>query len=128
MKVVPKFLEIRDENEAGSVLHRCAPGGIFGILKTWMERQPTNCGKSTSTVILKDAMKNVGGGTVTVKNGRYGVTVLNTYHIKYMERPDTLVVIPKYQCKRAMKLVDESQRYRTVSQLLLYKRSKLKSS
>ena len=100
----------------------------MGIIKAWIKRQPTNCGRIISKEILGDAMKNVGGGTVTVKNGRYGVTVLNTYHIKYMERPDTLVVIPKYQCKRAMKLVDESQRYRTVSQLLLYKRSKLKSS
>ena len=121
----PKLIEIRNENDTGSILHRCAPG----IIKAWMKEQPGNCERSATKKAIEEVENNVGGGTVVVKGNFVrgkGCPVLNTYHLKYMERPDTLVVIPECtQCQNrlVMKLVDESQLYRTVTQSNLRSRS-----
>ena len=69
MKDTPKFIEIRDENKTGSILHQCAQGYDCNAIKAWMERQPENRQKSSTQKAIKDVLKNVGGGSVIVKNG-----------------------------------------------------------
>ena len=97
MKMIPKLIEIGDEIETGSILHRCAPGKKCGIMKAWMKEQPGNCERSATQKAIEEVENNVGGGTVVVKGlfvrGK-GCPVLNTYHLKYMEWPDTLAFIP----------------------------------
>ena len=94
-----------------------------------MKEQPGNCERSATRKAIEEVEKNVDGGTVVVKGTvvKKGSVrgVLNTYHLKYMERPDTLVVIQPQctQCRKTMKLVDEPQRYRTVSQASLRSKS-----
>ena len=128
MKMIPKLIEIGDEIETGSILHRCAPGKDYSIIKVWMKGQPENCGNGTTQKAINDVLKNVSGGTVIVKGmsvcGK-GAAVLNTYLIKCMERSDRLVVISTCPCKTCvMKLVDESQSYRAVSQQVYLQRIK----
>ena len=57
MKIIPKFIEIRDKKKTGSVLHRYAPGNDCNTIKAWMERQPENCRKSSTQKVIKDVFR-----------------------------------------------------------------------
>ena len=61
MKNTPKFIEIRDENVTGSILHPCEPGANCNIIKAWMKRQPENCERSATAKGINDVKNNVDG-------------------------------------------------------------------